>query len=437
MTPDKSKWDKAPSPNYSNTNNLKYPYSDFPYTELYQTVPLDRECKKTLIVDYWGEGRIVTKDGLITGFKDAYNVNHQYKLVSNGPDIYKRIPNRIPVKDYDSLNTKNYIEDGFADFVTIMGSPATDNCSNDIARIVNKNNGVVILYDITGDDLKWLTESLKKISFYPILSHDVPPPFNEIVLHEGFTVRSFYPENIFIKKAADIIKKDRNEGAEILRQINKLNNDVLLNNVINQSINTFSSGLIECAHVLYLSKDEDDIKLFKRLPVPIQSLFNGANLKIINYNYSVNAVLKSTKNSSSDIRVYGGKYENSDRFKWQFSVENKPDATLFFILNFHSTSSTDKYRLYLEIAQDKDGDREAWVRVINEENAAKNKRFKWKIECAKANDNIIFKFYNSEFSGQFLKVIESADAYGDRKAMGSSFTDNQNHLRDIWTLSPL
>lgn len=52
-------WESAPQPNYSVNKNLKYYYSDFPYTEKYKTVPLDGDntSVKIKIVDYWGGGK--------------------------------------------------------------------------------------------------------------------------------------------------------------------------------------------------------------------------------------------------------------------------------------------------------------------------------------------------------------------------------------------
>ncbi|QXO42711.1 hypothetical protein CXB74_019865 [Morganella morganii] len=154
-------WESAPQPNYSKNKNLKYHYSDFPYTEKYKTVPLEREGKSVRIVDYWGEGRINDSD-IITGFTESYNINHQYQVVSNGADKGTRIPNRIPVKDYESLDTKNYIKNDFADYVTVMGAPITKSCADDIVRILNKDNGMVILYGIDGENLTNAITALKK-----------------------------------------------------------------------------------------------------------------------------------------------------------------------------------------------------------------------------------------------------------------------------------
>ena len=62
--------------------------------------------------------------GLITGFPKAYNVNHQFQLVSSGADIGKKIPNRIPTINYEAVSVEKYVSDysdSTFDIITLMG----------------------------------------------------------------------------------------------------------------------------------------------------------------------------------------------------------------------------------------------------------------------------------------------------------------------------
>ena len=64
--------------------------------------------------------------GLITGFPKAYNVNHQFQLVSSGADIGKKIPNRIPTINYEAVSVEKYVSDSTFDIITLMGAPISD-----------------------------------------------------------------------------------------------------------------------------------------------------------------------------------------------------------------------------------------------------------------------------------------------------------------------
>lgn len=427
-------WESAPQPNYSKNKNLRYHYSDFPYTEKYKTVPLEREGKSVRIVDYWGEGRINDTD-IITGFTESYNINHQYQVVSNGADKGTRIPNRIPVKDYESLDTKNYIKNDFADYVTVMGAPITKSCADDIVRILNKDNGIVILYGIDGENLTNAITALKKINFYSLIKDKLEAPFNQVKLFGDYNVHSFYQEKIFLKRVSDIINTDHMSGVDILRHIydtEKEDNYAFLKKVMDWSILSFSNGLIKCAHVLHYSGDKKDAELFSQFPEEIRMLFDGKDKYIINGNY-YNVYLKAAKNGYADIKVYGGKKELANRFKWKIESVSK-ENTNFFIHNKHQATKNDDYYLYLAANTDKDGDQPAWVGLSGTNSAPVNETYQWNILCMINPDRIYFKFLNDEYYLKYLKLVEKTDGYGDRKAMGSTFTDNINYKRNWWAL---
>lgn len=427
-------WESAPQPNYSTNKDLKYPYSDFPYTEKYKTVPLERDNTSVRIIDYWGEGRINDTD-IITGFTESYNINHQYQVVSNGADKGTRIPNRIPVKDYESLDTNNYIKNDFADYVTVMGAPITKSCADDIVRILNKDNGVVILYGLDGNNLTNAITALRKIGFYSLIKDKLKSPFDQIKLFGNYDVHSFYREEIFLKRVSDIINTDCLLGVDILRHIydtEKEDDYFFLKKVMDWSILNFSNGLIKCAHVLHYSFDKKDTDLFSQFPEEIRMLFDGKDKYIINGNY-YNVYLKAAKNSYADIKVYGGKKELANRFKWKIKSVSK-ENTNFFIQNNHKVTESDDYYLYLAANSDKDGDQPAWVGLNNINHTPVNETYQWDILCMIRPDRIYFKFCNDEYHSKYLKVVENTDSQGDRKAMGSTFVDDVNYKRNWWAL---
>ena len=98
------------------------------------------------LIDFWSEGYIRTNSHFVTGFRDAYNINHQYQLVSNGPNRNRKIPNRIPVKSYSGYDLKPYINDSAAQYVTLMGAPIDNEAYMEISRILRKQDGVFIFF---------------------------------------------------------------------------------------------------------------------------------------------------------------------------------------------------------------------------------------------------------------------------------------------------
>lgn len=110
------------------------------------------------------------------------------------------------------------------------------------------------------------------------------------------------------------------------------------------------------------------------------------------------------------------------------------ENTNFFIHNNHKATESDDYYLYLAANTDKDGDQPAWVGLNNINHAPANATYQWDILCMINPDRIYFKFLNDEYHSKYLKVVENTDGYGDRKVMGSTFTDIINYKRNWWAL---
>jgi|GEM_PF-872437 len=184
----REKWHNSEAPNYIDNVNLHYPYSD-QETSISSTniIPIPTPNAYVYLIDFYGEGRIVDHN-LVSGFKNAYNINHQYQLVSNGPDKDRGIPNRIPVPGYyDDLQLSRYILADRVSNITLMGAPILQNTAQEMARMIRKDGmGKIIIYGFSDSDpeVVILERELKKIDFYYAEHSFLEPPFNEI---KGFS----------------------------------------------------------------------------------------------------------------------------------------------------------------------------------------------------------------------------------------------------------
>jgi hypothetical protein len=121
--------------------------------------------------------------GLITGFAKAYNVNHQFQLVSSGADIGKKIPNRIPTINYEADSVEMYVSDSTFDIITLMGAPISDSTAAEIARIISGNsNYLVVAYVLSESDegINKLNILLDAEQLLRLAELIFPPPLNEI-----------------------------------------------------------------------------------------------------------------------------------------------------------------------------------------------------------------------------------------------------------------
>ena len=194
-------WHRAPRPNYQRNTDLKFPYSEYPRNYQYEfySVCLPRQDSST-ILDFWGEGRIVS-DGLVTGFPQAYNVNHQFQLVSTGDDKGKKIPNRIPTLDYDTVDVGKYVPDGSFDRITVMGTPLVEATAAEIARIISgEKHSMVVTYGYKEDDITVLKSKLEAKEMCLLVQYSLPYPLNEITLKPALVFR---PTTAVAKQAED------------------------------------------------------------------------------------------------------------------------------------------------------------------------------------------------------------------------------------------
>jgi hypothetical protein len=137
------------------------------------------------ILDVWGEGRIKTDDGMVTGFDEALNINMYDQKISNGPDAGKDIPNLSPVYSYEDPIFS--LEDGSYQFITLMGAPISTGTAMEMCRVFDSEpeNGVIYLYDPAQDDFDRFIAVAENNSIvyegrYSV--GELEAPFNEITM---------------------------------------------------------------------------------------------------------------------------------------------------------------------------------------------------------------------------------------------------------------
>lgn len=182
--PTREEWEQAPSANYESNVDLGYVCSDAPYAASWSDqnnnkgnddddddeIRLVSSNLQSDILDFWGEGRIEW-EGVVTGFSNSYNVNHQFKLVSaSSKDFNRRIPNRIPTESFEHTDVKAYVACDTFRFVTLMGAPIHARTAAEMTRMVRKHDdddGMIILYGVDlPAHIDAVEEQTNKIDFY-------------------------------------------------------------------------------------------------------------------------------------------------------------------------------------------------------------------------------------------------------------------------------
>ncbi|TNV73528.1 hypothetical protein FGO68_gene11432 [Halteria grandinella] len=170
--PSQKAWEQALPPYYGFNVEKNYPYSDktIPADDKVQEiVPLTRnQLSDTDILDFWGEGKILLshlKPQISYGFENCYNLNHQYQVVTEGFQTGYKIPNRIPVKDFDCTGIDKYIADGSFNIITHMRYPITESSAKAISRIIRKDTGLIVLYNPSENEEAMIKVELRKIGF--------------------------------------------------------------------------------------------------------------------------------------------------------------------------------------------------------------------------------------------------------------------------------
>ncbi|TNV09324.1 hypothetical protein FIC94_22035 [Ochrobactrum teleogrylli] len=301
------------------------------------------------IIDYWGEGRIIGEDGIdiVTGFPNAYNINYQYKLVSNGANTNRKIPNRIPTHDYDNVSVEQYVKAGSCYKITSMGSPITENTVKEIMRLINPA-GRVILYGIdtiTPLSIERVRSLLSKKDFVELPDYDFPSPFSEI---RGFDKNAVFLniDTVELEFLERIRKSEFWKALPII--INNRSNTILLKRYIDSLLKEDGVLVFQFACYLWYHDGQQIVRdYFDRQFVYI---FSEQYLFIASEKYDKYLKPELNPDTVGDRALYGGTYETQARFIWRFILRDYGEVSIIFISRIENTINILNLPLLLTMA---------------------------------------------------------------------------------------
>lgn len=152
------------------SENFGLPYVD----------PESPNVAKIPLLDVWGEGR-THEDNMTRGFVQAYNLNLRGKVIGSDPNTGAHIPNLLPVDSYD--DPKFPLADHSVRYMTMMGSPMIETTAKEMLRTLEKNTGVVFLYNLLPSEIAIWESACEGVLEYK-QNAPINTPFNEIEGHE-------------------------------------------------------------------------------------------------------------------------------------------------------------------------------------------------------------------------------------------------------------
>ena len=425
-------WKLAGEPNYSTNIDLVYPYSELPHQGEYKLVKIPVSLNNLIEhVDYWGEGRVVSEEG-IRGFPNSYNVNHKYRLVSSGPDTDKKIPNRIPVLSYTDCDTSAYIKDNSVLTVTIAGTRITSSCAKDIARIVNTDHGKVVVYGVRSDshEILELAVELNKKGLFLEKESTLPSKLQGLTNFDSH-ITFLNNNNLSVLKETlynDVVNGNYENAVNISKSVGE---DV--SKIVIKLIRSAPQKVMTYAYKLWQAGGQDLVR--KYFPTPFQYIINADAVTIANQLYDMPLKLDYRTGPKNDWRVIWGSTNklprNSIRLSWRVLASWEGDKLTFRLYN-----DDKKMFLRMDDTVDYAGDRECWATIINEEDADNN-RYKYNLEpVIGKDDNVVFIILNLQHNIQGLKLEVKVDEDGDRRLYGHNGNIYDDNKRFRWVIAP-
>ncbi|KAJ8724233.1 hypothetical protein PYW08_015707 [Mythimna loreyi] len=278
-------WKVAMSPNYEINKDKLYPYSEMPFQKEYKLVKIPI-CVRNLIehVDYFGYGKMTTNKGT-SGFADCYNINYEYETVFDGSDKGRKIPNRIPMIQEQSrfgYSTCNYLNDNSVLTVTVQLNRwrLVKYLAQDIARVVNSEQGkVIIYYAIRDEDIALISDELKLKQLFYCPIYLLPDKLQLPAF--GPSYRAYLGINELKRELYKNICKADFEAAVILTDC--LNNsycDGAIDDVIRKLFKNNVRNVMTYAYKVWNNYEKDVVR--KRFPSLFQHIFDGDRMAIIN-----------------------------------------------------------------------------------------------------------------------------------------------------------
>ncbi|AQX09703.1 hypothetical protein [Elizabethkingia ursingii] len=422
MATDRETWLKAQKPNYYTNKDWKYACSDKEFGEF-----PEKKLSTVELLDFWGEGRIVCFDNdppLKTGFIDAYNVNHQYQLVSNGEDSYKKIPNRIPTQNYEYIDLSKYVNNDAVKNIILMGSPLNQSSADEIARMINPN-GKIIIYakeDHYRDKINLALAKVNKqllhfINYIPI------PPFDDVDLKNG-TI-AFLSEYELCEYVSYYIKKGLYKNAYKALDfliINEMTD--LIKKTFDLLVKNKESRVVHFAFFLF-ENNKIDIPIYEHIfPLFLSRFVFGRAGLLRNVKFNKYLKIGADKDSDGDYVAYlnDSIVDASSllRSTWIIKYEGiNEDGVAYFGI----TNGLKRENILLKsgLKIDVDGDNQAYAgQFIGE-------RSHWYLELAESDSFYIINNYNSKFLKSSSGTISNSDK--DRYIYLGEKTD-----RSIWQI---
>ncbi|KAJ8718835.1 hypothetical protein PYW07_016391 [Mythimna separata] len=426
-------WKLAAEPNYNTNIDQDFPYSDLPHQGASRLVKIPVSLNDLIRhVDYFGEGRVVSTRG-ISGFANCYNVNHQYRLVNSGPDKDKKIPNRIPVLSYTDCDTSAYVKDNSVLTVTVAAERLNSSCTKDIARVVNNDLGMVVVF-ITHDqspELTELTNELKKKGMFPNIDATLPHELQGLTLYD--THVAFLNSNDLRTRKDELYNNVANGNYESVLSMSfyvaGLGEE--LDAMVQRLIRAAPRHVVPFAYALWRGGASDVVR--KHFPAPFQYIVSEHAVTIVNYPYDQALKLDSNINSRNNDRAVWGDSRlprTSNRLSWKFVPGCKGSLDLTFKL--YNTDCNLFVRM--DDVPDSSGDKQCWGSTTDEQNPNGDK-FKYYVEPEMYNDTDLVFFITNVHQKQRIKLEVAADSCGDRLAWGNNFNVHGDTTRNRWVIA--
>ncbi|KAJ8718799.1 hypothetical protein PYW07_016355 [Mythimna separata] len=412
-------WKLATEPNYNTNIDQDYPYSHLPYQGKFRLLKIPVSLNKLIKhVDYFGEGRVVSAEG-ISGFANCYNVNHQYRLVSSGPDRDKKIPNRIPVLSYTDCDTSAYVKDNSVLTVSVAAERINSSCSKDIARVVNNDLGMVVVFGAHehSPELIELTAELKKKGMFPNVNATLPNKLQGLTLYDGH-VAFLNLNDILARKDElynNVVSGNYESAVNISRSLVIAGVGEELNITVQKLISEAPRNVVVFAYKLWRGDAKDDVR--KYFPKPFECIFTEDAVTIVNMLDNQALKLDSNINPSNNDRAVWGDHQlpkTSSRLSWKLLPSCKDNDLTFELYNIDCNMF-----MKMDDVADSAQDKYCWGSALNKEDTHDN-RYKFYLKPMIVNDvDLVFLISNVRHKQQ-LKLAWSPDEFGDRRLWGHS-----------------
>ncbi|XP_063541651.1 low molecular mass lipoprotein 4-like [Cydia strobilella] len=414
-------WKLARRPNYNTNINHIYPYSEVPYIGEYNLVRLPLSSTNLIEhVDYWGEGKIESQAG-VSGFANCYNVNHQYQLVSNGPDKDRKIPNRIPVISYTNCNTASYIKDNSVKLVTLMGAPINKSCAKDIARMVNFETGSVVVFGFedTQADIKNLNEELPMKGLLYCHGYQLPEALQGLTLfgdnsHKAYTNITDMGEELRKR----VVAGSYDSAVNLSLTLDGSGNGSVISDVVRKLLETGVKNTMEFAYKLWNSSNEIITKYF---PVSFKLILKGSFVKIMGKKNFKAVKLNANPDKTAIRNTFAwcdSKDNTSSAVRWELYPIWEHDKVFFKIKNTEE-------KLFLKIDDNEEnGQRKIWG-----SEDTNDLQYQWALEPFKIDDDLLFHIVDRKFNYKW-----KADISPESYLYGSADDKNLDDFK--WFIAP-